>query len=565
MAWCIDHGSHVPDPAFSYTPTALGSVPADTRAAMAWVVGVPGRGTDRVGHAAVMLVLHDLMGAPATLLGPLDLDRLTVRRMAGFDGLEGRVLERARLLKADGLAHRHLRGPLTLSPHVLHPRGHHHRDRAAARNGGRPPAGGHPRATRRARCVGERNSRHDGGRRHLAHGGPTGRARDDPRHRGRAAPRARRVGAHRPVRPARRPPGPGPAPRRGRPHASATRHDDHHCATDDHDQHHDDFDQHHHDHDPLTTTVLPTTAVPAAAVPPGTSTTTTAAPPPAPPPPAPSPPGRAGDLAAADGARRHRARAAGPRLRADRLGRPRRRRRAIRGPACGRAASRGRRTPELGDPGVVVAEDVAQDLVGVLADGRGLGRDGQLLADELERRRAAARRRAARAGSHGKRSWNCGSSAMVLGVFTGAIGVLSLVAEVDPLGRRPRHGRSSVSIRPAARRCPWRGRRTASPGRRSNRSVRPTPSQKFFQNSLLGRHEQDVAVGGLVELVAHAVAHAGGAGRPALEVVGLVAGDLVLGPLVGLVTSRCAASPSPRRRRTGRSRAGSPRPSRGPG
>ena len=38
----------------------------------------------------------------------------------------------------------------------------------------------------------------------------------------------------------------------------------------------------------------------------------------------------------------------------------------------------------------------------------------------------------------------------------------------------------------------------------------------------------------LVELVAHALAHAGGAGRAALVVVRLVAGDLALGPLVGL-------------------------------
>ncbi|HEV8115701.1 MAG TPA: hypothetical protein VGP53_05640, partial [Acidimicrobiales bacterium] len=113
-AWCIDHGIRSPDPAFAYAVADLSAVGAETRAAMAWVVGSHGQGTDRVTHAAVMLVLHDLMAAHYPY-GRLDVDRLTTRGLAGFDGQEGAVLERARLLKADGLLHGHLRGPLGIS------------------------------------------------------------------------------------------------------------------------------------------------------------------------------------------------------------------------------------------------------------------------------------------------------------------------------------------------------------------------------------------------------------------------------------------------------------------
>src|SRR3954466_1057610 len=49
---------------------------------------------------------------------------------------------------------------------------------------------------------------------------------------------------------------------------------------------------------------------------------------------------------------------------------------------------------------------------------------------------------------------------------------------------------------------------------------------------LLARHEQHVAVEGFVDLIAHALAHTGSARRSALVVVGRVAGDLVLRPLV---------------------------------
>lgn len=112
--WCIDHGIRAPDPAFRYVAADLSAVAPDTQAAVAWVIGAHGQGTDRVGHAAVMLVLHDLMGARYPS-GRLDVGQLTPRRLAGFGGLETQVLERARILKADGLAHRQLRGPLRLT------------------------------------------------------------------------------------------------------------------------------------------------------------------------------------------------------------------------------------------------------------------------------------------------------------------------------------------------------------------------------------------------------------------------------------------------------------------
>ena len=52
---------------------------------------------------------------------------------------------------------------------------------------------------------------------------------------------------------------------------------------------------------------------------------------------------------------------------------------------------------------------------------------------------------------------------------------------------------------------------------------------------LLGGHEQDVPVGAVVHLVAHTLLHPAGAGCPPLVTVGLVAGDLGFGSLVGLV------------------------------
>ena len=119
--WCIDHGSRAPDPAYRYAPADLSATPEDVRSAVGWVVGRHGQGTDPVQHAAVMLAVHDLMGARYPS-GRLDVDRLGPDRLAGFGPHAGTVLARARQLKADGLAHRHLRGPLTLTLE-LGPRG----------------------------------------------------------------------------------------------------------------------------------------------------------------------------------------------------------------------------------------------------------------------------------------------------------------------------------------------------------------------------------------------------------------------------------------------------------
>lgn len=113
-AWCIDHGIHAPDPVYAYAPADLSAVPPDVRAAVGWAVAMHGQGDDRVRHAAVMLALHDLMGARYPS-GRLDVDRLGVARLAGFGGLEAQVLDAARAIKADALAHASLRGPLVLT------------------------------------------------------------------------------------------------------------------------------------------------------------------------------------------------------------------------------------------------------------------------------------------------------------------------------------------------------------------------------------------------------------------------------------------------------------------
>lgn len=116
-AWCIDHGSRAPDPAYRYAPAELAGVPDDIRAALGWAVAEHGWGTDPVTHAGLMLALHDLMGARYPS-GPIDVDHLPVRRLGGFGGQEAQVLAAARAIKADGLAHRSLRGPLVLTVEV---------------------------------------------------------------------------------------------------------------------------------------------------------------------------------------------------------------------------------------------------------------------------------------------------------------------------------------------------------------------------------------------------------------------------------------------------------------
>jgi hypothetical protein len=116
-AWCVDHGIAAPDADLGYVPTGLAEVSPPARTAMAWAVGRYGFQPDRVTAAALTLVLHDLMGA-AYPSGRLDVGRLTTGQLSGFEGNEEAVLVRARAVKADALAHAHLRGPLTLSTTV---------------------------------------------------------------------------------------------------------------------------------------------------------------------------------------------------------------------------------------------------------------------------------------------------------------------------------------------------------------------------------------------------------------------------------------------------------------
>ncbi len=110
--WCIDHGIAAPDAAFGYRPVDIADAAPATKAAMAWAV-TSNLFADRIGAAATMLVLHDLMGATYPF-GRLDVDRLTVANLGGFGGDEAAVLARARRTKADALAHRALRAPLVL-------------------------------------------------------------------------------------------------------------------------------------------------------------------------------------------------------------------------------------------------------------------------------------------------------------------------------------------------------------------------------------------------------------------------------------------------------------------
>ncbi len=108
LGWCIDHGLLAPDAAYGYVPIVP---PMDERtgAAVSWVVAA-GELADRPGAAAIMLVLHDLMGATYPF-GRLDVDALGLANLGGFGGAEAAVLDRARALKRWGLAHAGLRGP----------------------------------------------------------------------------------------------------------------------------------------------------------------------------------------------------------------------------------------------------------------------------------------------------------------------------------------------------------------------------------------------------------------------------------------------------------------------
>ncbi|MDP9072031.1 MAG: SpaA isopeptide-forming pilin-related protein, partial [Actinomycetota bacterium] len=112
-SWCVDHGPPAPDVAHDYVRAELSERDASTRQALAWAVGAHGPGADRVQAAALMLVLHDLMGARYPR-GTLAVDRLGSRDLIGFEGQEQLVIERARTIKADAVSRSGLQAPLTL-------------------------------------------------------------------------------------------------------------------------------------------------------------------------------------------------------------------------------------------------------------------------------------------------------------------------------------------------------------------------------------------------------------------------------------------------------------------
>ncbi len=112
VGWCIDHGLRAPDPALAYAPTPVADASADTKAAMAWAATMH-TAADPVEAAAVMLVLHDLMGARYPF-GALQVDRLTTAHLAGFGGQEAALVRRAQAIRAEALAHRHHRAPFAL-------------------------------------------------------------------------------------------------------------------------------------------------------------------------------------------------------------------------------------------------------------------------------------------------------------------------------------------------------------------------------------------------------------------------------------------------------------------
>lgn len=110
QVWCVDHGLRAPDVVLGYRPTALG-LDDDTQAAMAWAIGRYGRSPTPNDAAALMLVLHQFNGAVYPF-GPLVISRAP---MAGFQGRESAIRARAIEIQADATAHRHLRGPVTLT------------------------------------------------------------------------------------------------------------------------------------------------------------------------------------------------------------------------------------------------------------------------------------------------------------------------------------------------------------------------------------------------------------------------------------------------------------------
>ena len=114
IGWCIDpQVDHPPDPALGYAPDPVAETDDDIRTAMAWAAGRNG-GSDAASTAAVTLVLHDLLARPYGGV-PLNVDGLDASSLTEFGGDEAVVARRAQEIKADALAHRHLRGPFRMS------------------------------------------------------------------------------------------------------------------------------------------------------------------------------------------------------------------------------------------------------------------------------------------------------------------------------------------------------------------------------------------------------------------------------------------------------------------
>lgn len=103
FAWCVDHGTRAPDPELGYRPTPLLDVPPETRRAVSYAVTTYASTNDPLRSAALMLALHDLMGAVYPH-GELDLEVMTTRDLAGFGGSESRLLQEARRILRDSLA-----------------------------------------------------------------------------------------------------------------------------------------------------------------------------------------------------------------------------------------------------------------------------------------------------------------------------------------------------------------------------------------------------------------------------------------------------------------------------
>jgi hypothetical protein len=112
--WCVDHGLAAPDHRYGYVPAEVLDHPPAVRRAMAWALGSHGDQPDRVTAAALTLVLHD-MTRQRYPTGQLQLDRLGPGDLQGFEGQEGKVLELARSIRDDALAHAHLQGPFQLA------------------------------------------------------------------------------------------------------------------------------------------------------------------------------------------------------------------------------------------------------------------------------------------------------------------------------------------------------------------------------------------------------------------------------------------------------------------